>query len=134
MPPRFAVGAATLVLVLAYLPNLRALMTIWSDDPSYNHGYLVIPIALFILWQQLSSPEPKTVPETVLAPWWGWVFLVAVLLLRAVAYERGSELVGECNDHSCHCGFDMVVRQLAAVAPRLARYCFPRIHASLAAE
>jgi exosortase len=27
----------------------------------------------------------------VLAPWWGWVFLAMVLLLRAGAYERGSE-------------------------------------------
>ena len=52
---------------------------------------MVIPIALFILWQQISSPEPKKVSEVVLAPWWGWVFLVVVLLLRAGAYERGSE-------------------------------------------
>jgi exosortase len=89
MPPRFAVGIAALVLVIAYLPNLRTLMTIWQGDPSYNHGFLVIPIALFILWQQVLSPEPKTEPEMVLAPWWGWVFLVAVLLLRAIAYERG---------------------------------------------
>ena len=91
IPPRFAVGIAALVLVIAYLPNLRALMTIWHDDPSYNHGFLVIPIALFILWQQISSSEPKTVPKMVLAPWWGWVFLVVVLLVRAVAYERGSD-------------------------------------------
>ena len=91
MPPRFAVGVAALVLVIAYLPNLRALMMIWQDDPSYNHGFLVIPIALFILWQQILSPPPKSVPKIVLAPWWGWVFLVLVLLLRAVAYERGSD-------------------------------------------
>jgi exosortase len=91
MPPRLAVGVATLALVVAYLPNLHALMAIWNDDPSYAHGYLVIPIALFILWQQISSPEPKTVPGMVLAPWWGWVFLAMVLLLRAGAYERGSE-------------------------------------------
>ena len=91
MPPRFAVGVAALVLVIAYLPNLRALMMIWQDDPSYTHGFLVIPIALFILWQQILSPAAKSVPKIVLAPWWGWVFLVLVLLLRTVAYERGSD-------------------------------------------
>jgi exosortase len=90
-PTRWAAGAVTLVLVLAYFPNLRALMKIWNDDPNYNHGYLVIPIALYILWQQLSMPEPKTVRESVLAPWWGWVFLVGTLLVRGIAYERGSE-------------------------------------------
>ena len=91
VPPRLAVGVATFALLIAYLPNLRLLMTIWQDDPSYNHGYLVIPIALFILWQQLSSPEPKMAPAVVLSPWWGWVFLSIVLIVRAVAYERGSE-------------------------------------------
>jgi exosortase len=93
IPPRFAIGIAALVLMIAYLPNLSVLMAIWQEDPSYNHGFLVIPIALFILWQQISSPEPKAVPETVLAPWWGWVFLVAVLLLRAVAYELGLDWI-----------------------------------------
>jgi exosortase len=91
MSPRFAIGIAAVVLVIAYLPNLRSLMATWQDDPSYNHGFLVIPIALFILWQQRRNSEPKTQPETVLAPWWGWVFLVAVLLVRAVAYELGSD-------------------------------------------
>jgi exosortase len=91
MPPRLALGIAILALVVAYLPNLQALMTIWRDDPSYTHGYLVIPIALFILWQQILSPEREPKSQIVLAPWWGWVFLALVLLLRAGAYERGSE-------------------------------------------
>jgi exosortase len=91
MPPRLALGIATLAVVVAYLPNLQALMTVWHDDPSYTHGYLVIPIALFILWQQILSSEPEPKSRLVLAPWWGWVFLVFVLLLRAGAYERGSE-------------------------------------------
>ena len=91
MPSLFALGAATLVFILAYLPNLRALVTVWNEDPNYTHGYLVIPIALFILWQQLSSPKPKSSPRAVPAPWWGWVFLTVVLVLRAIMYERGSE-------------------------------------------
>lgn len=90
IPPLFALGVAILVLVVAYLPNLRVLVTVWSEDPNYSHGYLVIPITLFILWQQLSAPKPKTPPRAVLAPWLGWPFLVAVLFLRAVMYERGS--------------------------------------------
>jgi exosortase len=91
MPSRLAIAIAALVLVISYLPNLSLLMAFWQDDPNYTHGYLVIPIALFILWQQLSSPLPKSVPEMVLAPWWGWVFLAAVLLVRATAYEQGSD-------------------------------------------
>ena len=83
-------GAAILVLVLAYLPNLRDLMAVWYDDPSYTHGYLVIPIALFILWQQLSGSAPTSTPKAVPAPWWGWIFLGGALVC-AVMYERWSE-------------------------------------------
>jgi exosortase len=91
MPPLFALGVAFLILMLAYLPNLLALITVWSEDPNYTHGYLVIPIALFILWQQLSSPAPTSAPGAVPAPWWGWIFLAGVLVLRAIMYERGSD-------------------------------------------
>lgn len=90
-PRLFAIGAASLIFVLAYFPNLCDLIKVWSEDPNYTHGYLVIPIALFILWQQLSSPVSKISSGAVPAPWWGWVFLTVVLVLRTVMYERGSE-------------------------------------------
>jgi exosortase len=89
MPPRWAAGVAAFILILAYLPNLRSLANIWNTDANYNHGYLVIPIALFIFWQQLSSKESKTSSGTLLAPWWGWVFLIGIMLFRAAAYEKG---------------------------------------------
>src|SRR5262245_17611588 len=76
---RVAAVIATVALVISYLPNLRSLSTLWQDDPSYNHGFLVIPIALFILWQQLMNPGPRTGSEVVLAPWCGWVLLIAAL-------------------------------------------------------
>jgi exosortase len=91
MPSLFALSAAALALALAYLPNLRALIALWGEDPNYTHGYLVIPIALFIVWHQLSAPAPRTSAASVLAPWWGWGFLAAGLVLRAVMYEQGAE-------------------------------------------
>ena len=89
----WALGAATLVLGLAYAPNFRDLYSIWNADPNYSHGYLIIPIALFILWRRLSDIPAKPSPTTVPAPWWGWVFLSAVLALRAIAYEQNSQWV-----------------------------------------
>ena len=43
-------------------------------------------------------------------------------------------MVGEFNHHSCRCCLDLVVWQLAAIAPCLARHRLSRIHASLAAD
>jgi exosortase len=121
-PTNLALGGAGLVLGLAYLPNFRDLYSLWSDDPNYSHGSLVIPIALVILWQRLSTQpaksfptiakssakvdstravellevEPgsgpaKSSPTVVSAHWWGWVGLLVVLAVRAMAYERNSQ-------------------------------------------
>jgi exosortase len=85
--------AASLVLGLAYAPNFRDLKSTWTDDPNYSHGFLVIPIALFILWRRLQDTPAKPLPTAVPAPWWGWVFLAAFLAARAIAYERNSQWV-----------------------------------------
>jgi exosortase len=87
----FAIGTAFLIFILAYLPNLRALVAAWNEDSNNSHGYLVIPIALYIVWQRLSDPGLKTASSAVPAAWWGWVFLAVVLALRVVLYEHGSE-------------------------------------------
>jgi len=77
------------MLILAYAPNFQDLFRSWSDDPNYSHGFLVIPIALFMLWRRLSDmPWERTRAEGEV-PWWSWGILAVVLALRFAAYERG---------------------------------------------
>src|SRR3954464_5658790 len=52
--------AASVALGLAYAPNFRDLMATWGSDPNYSHGYLVIPIAVLILFKRLSTVDPET--------------------------------------------------------------------------
>lgn len=84
----WALGGAGLMLALSYAPNLMELGRTWGNDENYQHGFLVIPIALFILWRRLT--EIPWEPEAGLgtAPWPGWALLAAALVARAVAYER----------------------------------------------
>jgi exosortase len=79
---------AALGVVVAYAPNLIDLGKTWWDDPNYSHGFLVIPITVFILWRRLASTAEELPEEIRLASRWGWVFLIAVLVVRAIAYER----------------------------------------------
>ena len=51
----WALVAVTVVFGLAYAPNFLELQAVWSADPNYSHGYLIIPIALVILWRRLSD-------------------------------------------------------------------------------
>ena len=94
MAKLWALGAAILVLSLAYAPNLRGLFSMWWLDPSYSHGFLVIPIAFVILSQRLSGVQPDSSSSVAIpAPSWGWLFLIAVLAMRAIAYEQNFQWI-----------------------------------------
>jgi exosortase len=89
----WALGATGVVLALAYAPNLIELGRNWGNDENYQHGFLVIPIALFILWRRLTEIPWEQEADLGTAPWWGWGLLIAVLLARGFAYERSFQWV-----------------------------------------
>jgi len=76
------------ILAWAYWPNLQWLYGIWSDEPNYSHGFLVIPIALAIFWQRLA--ETRFDWEASRVAWWCWIPMVAILASRVYAYEHFS--------------------------------------------
>ncbi len=89
-----ALAAAGIVLGLAYAPNLSELFRIWTHDENYTHGFLVVPIALFILWRRIEE-MPGDLREGLgrSAPWPGWALLTVALVARAIAYERNLQWV-----------------------------------------
>jgi exosortase len=94
-PPPSAAAAAVVAVALigAYAPNVRNLVTIWNREPNYSHGFLVLPVALVILWRRWAGDgegRSQAPPALVPSPW-GWAGLVAVLAARAFCYERGLE-------------------------------------------
>ena len=46
------VGAWVLSAAVLYAAVLVKLVEQWATDPTYSHGFLVAPIALFLVWQQ----------------------------------------------------------------------------------
>ncbi len=74
--PRTHAGLLALLLFGAlaavYWPTLASIEAIWRRSPTFAHGYLVVPIALWLIWQhrrELGSLTP--------APFWPAVGLVA---------------------------------------------------------
>ena len=87
--PTVVVG--TLLLAWAYAPNFSYLINVWNTEPNYSHGFLVIPIAVMILWRRLS--EWNSDWTTYRAPAWIWALLGVCLVGRAIAYEWGLQWV-----------------------------------------
>lgn len=49
------IGAGLMVLVALFLPECRAAVGVWVDSTAYGHCFLVIPIALYLLWDRRDS-------------------------------------------------------------------------------
>ena len=72
MTPRLlSLAVAIGMLGWAYWPNLQALWIVWTKEPNYSHGFLVIPIALVIFWQRLADADGDWSASR--GPWWSWV-------------------------------------------------------------
>ncbi len=73
-------------LLWAYWPNFASLYATWVREPDYSHGFLVLPIALVILWKLWPTPEAAR-PSTG-AP--GWALALAALGARWYFHEVGA--------------------------------------------
>lgn len=83
-PGAWAAAAVGAAVVASYLPSLRQLFEIWWHEPSYSHGFLVVPIAGLILWLRRDRLSEIAVRPSVL----GWAALAAIMAGRYVLYER----------------------------------------------
>ena len=122
---RCAVGLAILVLGLSYAPNFRDLLSIWISDPNYSHGFLVIPIALWILTQRLSGVPAKPSPTTVPAQWWGWVCAVRDFGFASLCVRAQLTVAGNRDPLARDCVSHLEFWQLATLAPGLASHRIP---------
>lgn len=71
-----------IALIWSYWPVFGELVAKWSNDPEYSHGFLVIPFALFVLYQRRSKITPDSPPAMVTG--------LAILLLSAVMQVAGT--------------------------------------------
>ena len=83
------VALLTAAVAGSFAPSFANLVSLWNANPNNNYGYLVIPIALWILWDRRHELD-----RSRLAPcWWGFLPLVGLLALRAFLYERNEQFI-----------------------------------------
>jgi exosortase len=67
-----------IVFVWSYWPTLLMLEDTWRSVQDYSHGYMVIPLAIFILW---ARSDRLPAPSTSLA-WPGLIFVIFAAAMR----------------------------------------------------
>ena len=68
--------------ILAYFPVWKRLIMAWAKSEEYSHGFLIIPICIYILWRKKESlAEVPIRPST-----WGLALIIFSLLLYLFAH------------------------------------------------
>lgn len=82
-PAGMFMAIAVIILVAAlFLPVFIELTHIWLTSADYSHGFLVLPISLYMVWQKRS----RLMSIEIQPSWAGSVLLVPGLLLYGAAF------------------------------------------------
>jgi len=79
--PGFVLGVLVAGLLVLFREEALAALRVWESSTAYNHGWLVLPIALWLAWQRKGrfaqlAPEPLPVAALLMLPG-AFVWLVA---------------------------------------------------------
>lgn len=70
---QLVVPAVALALVIAiYTPILRGLVGNWIENEDYSHGFLIVPLSLYFIWER----RDKLAALPIEPSWWGAPLLV----------------------------------------------------------
>ncbi|MBD3168162.1 MAG: exosortase [candidate division Zixibacteria bacterium] len=84
LPPALFFG----LLLLVYLPVLIPMVKDWYHDSNYSHGFLIIPVSLYLIWNKRAELL-KT--QSSPSPLWGWLFILGGFAILIVG-TAGAEL------------------------------------------
>lgn len=69
--------------VSAYFPTVSSLVRVWASSDDHSHGFAILPLAIYILWQKRAAL--RTVP--VRGSWIGLVVALVSLFFYLVAIK-----------------------------------------------
>jgi exosortase A len=72
MTRTLVIGLALLIPLLVYFPTAHSIVAIWNRSETFAHGYIILPISLWLIWQRRRTLENMTV-----APFWPAFVLLA---------------------------------------------------------
>lgn len=68
--------------ILSYYPVWKRLVLSWYSSDQYSHGFFIVPITLYIIWQ-----KKDVLGKTPITPsWWGLALVIFSLILYLLAH------------------------------------------------
>ena len=86
-PALLTVGPVLVAMLVVYLPMLQKLVYDWGHDDNYSHGFLIVPIAAYLVWERRADLVAARE-----SPSWLGLAVVVVSLMMLVAGQLGAEL------------------------------------------
>ena len=92
-PAMILIGMASLIFGVAFRQEITGAVRVWIDSTAYNHCFLVLPLAGFLLWERRSVISSVS-PCPALWPLLAMPLLSAIWLLAAVLdIQEGRQLL-----------------------------------------
>lgn len=82
-------GAGALAVVALYWDTVAAMVGTWSNSTAYNHGFLILPVSGYLVWErrhQLARLAPK-------ATFWGVAAVAAAAVLWLLGAVAGARVI-----------------------------------------
>ena len=79
--------AALVAFFVLYAEAFRTLIRDWTNDDNYSHGFLIIPIAVYLAWERRAELAKAPLQPSVLG-----LVLIVLSLLATIAGTLGAEL------------------------------------------
>lgn len=61
------------LLAILFFPVIRVMVKEWIDDESMGHGFFVVPVAAYVVWQR----RDEVLNTPLAGHWTGWVLVLA---------------------------------------------------------
>ena len=75
-----------ILITIVYLPVLIDLVTDWYTDSNYSHGFLILPLSIWLIWRKRKELAVTPINRNML----GLVFIIGSLILL-IAGTAGAE-------------------------------------------
>ncbi|MCD6250449.1 MAG: exosortase/archaeosortase family protein [candidate division Zixibacteria bacterium] len=88
-PPLWLWGILVITFLWAYMPTVRGLVNTWSGNEDYSHGFIVIPVVIYLIYRKACKKQLQMQKVGLLTQLAGSFGIILCLILSIVGTLTG---------------------------------------------